>query len=178
MSGTTEHRVDVLGDGVTAWGDLTTTSLAGNWPSEAGRLRLLDEHFYQRTVQVYLGALPAVNMLALRDGSQATWGRGYNVLPIWKRRMDARCRVPTPNADVIYAMSYLDLKQDGPLVVEALPRRRCGWSPRPARGRQLGGVAEARSSCEAIGDGLAGAADGGVVVMEDGDDVGAGQDGR
>jgi hypothetical protein len=35
--------------------------------------------------------------------------------------MDARCKVPTPNADVIYAMSYLDLKADGPLVVVAPP---------------------------------------------------------
>lgn len=29
--------------------------------------------------------------------------------------------MPTPNADVIYAMSYLNLKQDGPLVVQAPP---------------------------------------------------------
>lgn len=29
--------------------------------------------------------------------------------------------VPTPNADVIYAMSYLDLKETGPLVVNAPP---------------------------------------------------------
>jgi hypothetical protein len=35
--------------------------------------------------------------------------------------MDARCIVTTPNADVIYAMSYLDLKKDGPLVVAAPP---------------------------------------------------------
>ena len=28
--------------------------------------------------------------------------------------MDAKCRVPTPNTDVIYPMYYLDLKQDGP----------------------------------------------------------------
>ena len=35
--------------------------------------------------------------------------------------MDAKCRVPTPNVDVIYAMSYLDLTQDGPLVVQAPP---------------------------------------------------------
>ena len=33
--------------------------------------------------------------------------------------MDSRTWVPTPNADVIYAMSYLDLKQTGPLVVNA-----------------------------------------------------------
>jgi hypothetical protein len=72
-------------------------------------------------VQVYLGALPAVNMIGMRGGSEAKFGVGYNVLPVWKRRMDAKCRVPTPNAVVIYAMSYLDLKQDSPLVVQAPP---------------------------------------------------------
>lgn len=41
------------------------------------------------------------------------------MLPIWKDRMDSRCWVPTPNADVIYSMSYLDLKETGPLVVAA-----------------------------------------------------------
>jgi hypothetical protein len=101
------------------WDDLLDVSLEGNFPSREARQRLLDEHHFQRAVQVFLGALPAVNMLAIRDGSQARFGSGYNVLPIWKRRMDARCRIPTPNADVIYAMSYLDLKRDGPLVVQA-----------------------------------------------------------
>jgi hypothetical protein len=33
--------------------------------------------------------------------------------------MDSRTWVPTPNADVIYSMSYLDLKETGPLVVNA-----------------------------------------------------------
>lgn len=57
----------------------------------------------------------------MRDGSEEAFGKGYNVLPIWKDRMDSRCWVPTPNADVIYSMSYLDLKQDGPLVIAAPP---------------------------------------------------------
>ncbi len=33
--------------------------------------------------------------------------------------MDSRRWVPTPNADVIYSMSYLNLKDTGPLVVAA-----------------------------------------------------------
>jgi hypothetical protein len=103
------------------WDDLAGISLEGNYLSEEDRQQLLDEHWFQRAVQVYLGALPAVSMIAMRDGSQAAFGAGYNVLPVWKRRMDAKCRVPTPNADVIYAMSYLDLKADGPLVVQAPP---------------------------------------------------------
>ncbi|HEY1625472.1 MAG TPA: DUF1254 domain-containing protein, partial [Streptosporangiaceae bacterium] len=43
------------------------------------------------------------------------------MLPVWKDRMNAACKVTTPNADVIYAMSYLDLRADGPLVVSAPP---------------------------------------------------------
>ena len=83
-------------------------------------VRLLDEHWFQRGAGVSRCAA-RVNMIGMRDGSAVKFGVGYNVLPVWKRRMDAKCRVPTPNADVIYAMSYLDLKQDGPLVVQAPP---------------------------------------------------------
>jgi hypothetical protein len=104
-----------------SWDELADVDFTGNYPSEEGKRRLLDEHLFQRAVQVYLSALPVMNMVAIRDSSEATWGRGYNVLPVWKRRMDARCRVPTPNADVIYAMGYLDLKEDGPLVVQSPP---------------------------------------------------------
>lgn len=91
----------------------------GNWldPKEAERLR--DELFYQRAIHTYMTMLPALNTIGMRDGSEATFGKGYNVLPIWKDRMDARTWVPTPNADVIYSMSYLDLKETGPLVVAA-----------------------------------------------------------
>ena len=93
----------------------------GNWlaPQEAVSLR--DELFYQRAVHAYMTMLPALNTIGMRDGSEATFGAGYHVLPIWKDRMDSRAWVPTPNADVIYSMSYLDLKKDGPLVVAAPP---------------------------------------------------------
>ena len=63
--------------------------------------------------------LPALNTIGMKEGSEATFGKGYNILPIWKDRMDARTWVPTPNADFIYSMSYLDLKETGPLVVAA-----------------------------------------------------------
>jgi len=44
---------------------------------------------------------------------------GYDVLPVWKKRLDAKTLVTTPNSDVIHAMSYLDLGRDGPIVFEA-----------------------------------------------------------
>jgi hypothetical protein len=94
----------------------------GNWPSEDKAQQLLDELFYQRAIHAYMTMLPALNVIGMRDGSEAAFGAGYNVLPIWKQRMDSRAWVPTPNADVIYSMSYLDLKETGPLVVAAPPK--------------------------------------------------------
>ena len=91
----------------------------GNWLSQQEAESLRDELFYQRAVHAYMMMLPALNVIGMRDGSEETFGKGYNVLPIWKDRMDAHTWVPTPNADVIYSMSYLDLKENGPLVVAA-----------------------------------------------------------
>jgi len=94
----------------------------GGWPS-AKELKTVHEQFLlQRAVQSYMMTLPTLNVIGMRDGSEAEFGSGYNVLPIWKDRMDSRALVPTPNADVIYSMSYLDLKETGPLVVYAPPK--------------------------------------------------------
>jgi hypothetical protein len=93
----------------------------GNWLPQQEAEALRDELFYQRAVFAYQTMLPALNIIGIRDGSEAAFGKGYNVLPIWKDRMDARAWIPTPNADVIYSMSYLDLKETGPLVVAAPP---------------------------------------------------------
>jgi hypothetical protein len=98
---------------------LVTQLNNGNWLPHNEAEALRDELFYQRAVHSYMTMLPALNTIGMRDGSEAAFGKGYNVLPIWKDRMDARTWVPTPNADVIYSMSYLDLKETGPLVVAA-----------------------------------------------------------
>jgi hypothetical protein len=82
---------------------------------------LRDEMLYQRATQTYLWALPLINTLGMKSGSVKAFGAGYNVLPVWTKRLDAKTLVTTPNSDVIYAMSYVDLGKDGPLVFEAPP---------------------------------------------------------
>jgi hypothetical protein len=82
---------------------------------------LLDELFFQRAVQTYLWALPALNMYGMKEGSEKVFGKGYNVLPIFKERLNAKTLITTPNSDVIYALGYLDLKEDGPIVIEVPP---------------------------------------------------------
>jgi len=82
---------------------------------------LREELLFQRATQTYLWAMPVINTLGMQVGSEKTFGAGYNVLPIWKQRLDAKTLVTTPNSDVLYAMSYVDLGKDGPLVMEAPP---------------------------------------------------------
>lgn len=90
-----------------------------DYPTPAATSLLRDELIFQRAVQAYLWALPAMNLWAMKEGSEKVFGAGYNVLPTWKQRIRASTLVTTPNSDVVYAMGYLDLKKDGPLVVEA-----------------------------------------------------------
>ena len=88
-------------------------------PDTAHTLR--DELLFQRATQAYLWALPLFNTLGMKVGSEKVFGAGYHVLPVWKKRLDAKTLVTTPNSDVIYAMGYVDLGKDGPLVFEAPP---------------------------------------------------------
>jgi hypothetical protein len=77
--------------------------------------------YFQRATQTYLWALPALNMYGMKEGSEKVFGKGYNVLPIFKERLNAKTLITTPNSDVIYALGYLDLKEDGPIVIEVPP---------------------------------------------------------
>ena len=92
-----------------------------NRPTADSAQTLRDELLYQRATQTFLWALPLINTLGMQRGSEQTFGAGYNILPVWQKRLDARTLVTTPNSDVIYAMSYVDLGKDGPLVFDAPP---------------------------------------------------------
>lgn len=92
-----------------------------NRPTRETAQALRDELLFQRATQAYLWALPLINTLGMKNGSEMVFGAGYNVLPIWKKRIDAKTLITTPNSDVIYAMGYVDLGKDGPLVFEAPP---------------------------------------------------------
>ena len=101
--------------------ELADLPFDGGYPTKEGIATLKDELLFQRGVQTYIWALPALNMYGMKEGSEKTFGKGYNVLPIWKDRLNAKTLVTTPNSDVIYAMGYLDLKKDGAMVIEVPP---------------------------------------------------------
>lgn len=100
---------------------LSSLPFAENRPTPETAATLRDELLFQRATQTYLWALPLINTLGMKVGSEKVFGAGCNVLPVWKKRLDAKTLVTTPNSDVIYAMGYVDLGTDGPLVFEAPP---------------------------------------------------------
>jgi hypothetical protein len=59
-------------------------------PTPEASARLYDELLFQRAVHVYLWALPAMNMVAMRDGQAATFGGGNNVLAVFEDRPNAK----------------------------------------------------------------------------------------
>ena len=101
--------------------ELSNLPFAENRPTPETSQTLRDELLFQRATQTYLWALPLINTLGMKVGSEKVFGVGYHVLPVWKKRLDAKTLVTTPNSDVIYAMGYVDLGTDGPLVFEAPP---------------------------------------------------------
>ncbi len=101
--------------------ELANAKFEENRPTAESAQMLRDELLFQRATQAYLWALPLINTLGMKEGSEKTFGAGYNVLPVWKKRLGAKTLVTTPNSDVIYAMGYVDLGKDGPIVFEAPP---------------------------------------------------------
>lgn len=102
--------------------DLANLPFEQNRPTEETAQTLMEELTFQRATQTYLWAMPLLNTMGMRDGAAEAFGTGYNVMPIWTQRLDAKTLITTPNSDLIYAMVFADLGETGPLVFEAPPK--------------------------------------------------------
>ena len=97
---------------------LANLPFPGNYPSDEASDLLHEELAFQRAVQTYLWALPAMNMYAMREGQRTAFSDDSNVLIITKDRPDYKMLFTTANPDVIYAFAWLDLKKEGPMVLD------------------------------------------------------------
>jgi len=100
---------------------LADSKFTNDYPTPETVNSLTDELYFDRAVLVYQWALPAINMYAMKEGAEKVYGKGYNVMSIWKKRLDANTIITTPNSDVIYGIGFVDLAKDGPMVVDAPP---------------------------------------------------------
>jgi hypothetical protein len=102
--------------------ELADLRLDGGYPSPDTARTLDEELFFQRATQVYLWALPAMNMWAMKCGQDAVCGTGYNVMAVYEKRLKPNTRITTPNSDLIYGLAFADLSVTGPLVIDVPPK--------------------------------------------------------
>ncbi|HET7539773.1 MAG TPA: hypothetical protein VFK05_07870, partial [Polyangiaceae bacterium] len=85
----------------------------GGYPSKDASAALSKELYFQRAVQAYLWALPAVNMFAMKEGLGKVSGTGYQVMSVFEKRLKPMTIITTPNSDVIYGLGFADLSKSG-----------------------------------------------------------------
>ena len=91
------------------------------YPTEETARKLFDELDYQRAVQAYLWAYPAVSFESIRLASKQAFGADYLDLGIADKFVDPKSIFLTANDTTIYAFANIDLGKSGPVVVEVPP---------------------------------------------------------
>ena len=100
---------------------LANSPMNENRPTPETSKLLRDELLFQRATQTFLWALPLINTLGMKTGSEKTFGAGYKRAARVEEASGCQDVGDDPHSDVIYAMSYLDLGKDGAMVFEAAP---------------------------------------------------------
>jgi hypothetical protein len=103
----------------TPYGDF---EFKGGYPVGDAADRLLDLELRNRAVEVYLTNMMAVSQKASDEGLRAFGVTKPNQVVIWEHLMDSATVLLTANTETVYAIGTLDLKTDGPTVVEAPPK--------------------------------------------------------
>lgn len=96
-------------------------SFEKGFPTEETKRKVFDEIDYQRAVQAYLWAYPAVSFESIRVAVNRDLGVDLNDLIIADSFADPRGLWLTANDTTIYALANVDLGKAGPVVVEIPP---------------------------------------------------------
>ena len=76
-------------------------------------------------MKTFLSFLPSMSVYQLREGQRSVGAVNSNQICIYDTLMDSKSLVLTGNTSTMYALGFLDLKKDGPTVVE-LPQGMLG----------------------------------------------------
>ena len=99
---------------------LGTLNFFDGFPDQATTEKLYDNLDFQRAVQAYLMAIPAVSQAANRNAIR-TLGPINQTIPIFEQLLDSRSIFLTANDNTVYSWAWLDLSK-GPLVLEVPPK--------------------------------------------------------
>jgi len=77
---------------------------------------------YIRGVETFLSGIPAANLEGIRHGQAGLGLTSSNQVLIFDKLMDSNPLFLTGNTDTVYVSAFLDLKKDGPTVIEIPPK--------------------------------------------------------
>ena len=115
------HRHGRIGTEVvrTRFGDF---AFQNGYPTPDAADALLGQIAFNRAIEVYLTQIPAVAVIEQRRGMREFGARRANQVIIWETLMDAQTLLLTANTETVYSLGFLDLKTDGPTVIEVPPK--------------------------------------------------------
>ncbi len=103
----------------TPYGDF---EFKGGYPVGDTGQKLIDLELRNRAIEVYLTNMMAVSERAQEEALRAGGMAKSNQVAIWEQLMDSKTVLLTANTETVYALGVLNLKDDGPTVVEAPPK--------------------------------------------------------
>ena len=90
-------------------------------PDEASVDLAYDYFDRSSAVQAFISCIPTMSMYAIREGQKAAGVTSSNKVLIFDKLLDSKSLFLTANTSTMYALGWLDLKKDGPTVVDLPP---------------------------------------------------------
>jgi hypothetical protein len=91
------------------------------YPVGEAASRLLETQMLNRAIEVYTTQMMRVSEIGLREGLRAFGATTPQHVIVWENLMDAKTVLLTANTETVYAFAHLNLRSNGPTVVEAPP---------------------------------------------------------
>ncbi len=90
-----------------------------SYPTPLAARQLRDALTFNRAVEAFLAQMHAVSWYHVWKGIAEAEGGAPNQIVLWQDLMDGATLLLTGNCETVYGLCALDLKRDGPVVIEA-----------------------------------------------------------
>ena len=90
-----------------------------SYPGAKATRQLRDALLFNRAVEAYLVQMPGVSWYRVWKGVAEAGSGMPNQVVLWENLMDGATLLLTGNCETVYGLCAIDLKRDGPVVIEA-----------------------------------------------------------
>ena len=108
-----------------------------SYPAGDAARQLREALAFNRAVEAYLVQMHGVSWYRVWKGIADAGAKTPNQVVLWENLMDGATLLLTGNCETVYGLCAIDLKRDGPVVIEA-PADAARWHLRPVAARNHG----------------------------------------